>query len=66
VLALIAGDKGAADGLLVVLAVAAGLESIVAYCLGCKLFGLLMRVGLVPATVCAECADIGGRLSSAG
>jgi hypothetical protein len=49
-----------ADGLLVVLAGAAGLESIAGYCLGCKAFGLLMRAGLVPETVCAECADISG------
>ncbi len=52
----------AADGLLVVLAAAAGLESIAGYCLGCKVFGLLMRSGLVPETVCAECADLGGGL----
>ena len=37
---------------------AAGLESIFGYCVGCKIFGLLMRLGVVPATVCAECADI--------
>jgi hypothetical protein len=58
VLALVAGDRSAADAVLILFLPAAGLESIVGYCLGCKIFGLLMRVGLVPETVCAECADI--------
>jgi hypothetical protein len=62
VLALVAGAHSAADGVLVLIAAAAGLESIFAYCLGCKVFGLLMRVGVVPAKVCAECADVSGRL----
>lgn len=47
-----------ADVLLAMLVVAAGLESIFGYCLGCKLFALLMRAGVVPEAVCAECADI--------
>jgi Domain of unknown function (DUF4395) len=62
VLALIAGAHSAADAVLALFVVAAGLESIFAYCLGCKVFGLLMRVGIVPAKVCAECADVSGRL----
>jgi Domain of unknown function (DUF4395) len=49
-----------ADGLLVMLIIAAGLESIFAFCVGCRIFGLLMRVGLVPDAVCTECADIWG------
>ncbi|HEY1511636.1 MAG TPA: DUF4395 domain-containing protein [Solirubrobacteraceae bacterium] len=65
VLALVAGDHTAADVVLGLLVVAAGLESIFGYCLGCKVFALLMRVGLVPESVCAECADISGRLSAA-
>jgi hypothetical protein len=67
VLARIAGAHATADGVLVVFAVAAGLESIFAYCVGCKVFGLLMRAGLIPADVCAECADVSGHLrASAG
>jgi len=58
ILALAAGRHALADGLLVALVIAAGLESIFAYCLGCKVFALLMRAGLVPDTVCAECSDI--------
>ena len=52
----------AADGVLIALVAAAGLESIFGYCVGCKIFGLLMRAGLVPETVCEECADISRRL----
>ena len=48
----------AADLVLVALALAAGLESILGYCLGCRIFGLLMRVGVVPEAVCEECADV--------
>jgi Domain of unknown function (DUF4395) len=40
------------------LVAAATLESVFAFCLGCQVFALLMRAGLVPASVCAECADI--------
>lgn len=62
VFALVLHDHTVADGLLVAIVVAAGLESIGGYCVGCAVFGFLMRVGLVPATVCEECADVGGRL----
>jgi hypothetical protein len=51
---------GIADALLAALIIAACLESIFAYCLGCQIFGLLMRAGIVPERVCAECADIRG------
>jgi|SRR5450755_3397320 len=58
ILALVAGENAAADVVLVAFVVAAGLESIFGYCLGCKVFGLLMRAGLISDEVCAECADI--------
>ena len=48
----------AADAVLILFLPAAGLESIVGYCLGCKVFGLLMHFGVIPQRVCAECADI--------
>ena len=38
--------------------VAATLESALGLCLGCRAFAALMRLGLVPASVCAECADL--------
>lgn len=52
------GQEAVGDALLVAMIVAAGLESVFAYCLGCKAFALLMRAGLVPERVCLECADI--------
>jgi hypothetical protein len=60
VLAL-AGAHTAATVVLVLLIAAATLESAFALCLGCKVFGLLMRIGAVPDDVCAECADIWSR-----
>lgn len=39
---------------------AATLESVFAICLGCIIFRQLMRWGLVPESVCAECAEIFG------
>jgi hypothetical protein len=64
ILALAAGQGAIADGLLVAMILASGLESLFAYCVGCKIFGLLMRAGMVPGSVCAECADIWSRPSA--
>lgn len=60
-LALGFGETAAANLLLGALIVAAGLESIFALCLGCKAFALLMRAGVIPEAVCAECADLWSR-----
>lgn len=62
VFALVLNDHAVADDLLLAFVAAAGLESIAGYCLGCKVFGLLMRVGVVPEGICEECADISRRL----
>jgi hypothetical protein len=62
---LVVGSTTATDVILALFVVAAGLESIFAYCVGCQVFGLLMRTGLVPQSVCAECADLGPRLRAA-
>jgi len=62
VLGVFLGDDAAADVVLGLFVVAAGLESIFAVCLGCQVFSLLMRIGVVPASVCEECADISLRL----
>ena len=61
VAALAFGAEGVAGVLLVLLIVAATLESVFALCLGCQLFAGLMRLGLVPESVCAECANIWAR-----
>ncbi|MCB1719071.1 MAG: DUF4395 family protein, partial [Candidatus Competibacteraceae bacterium] len=47
------------------LVVAASLEAVFAFCLGCVVFNRLMRIGLIPEDVCLECADISGRLAAA-
>jgi Domain of unknown function (DUF4395) len=52
----------AADIVLVMLVCAAGLEAIFAYCLGCRVFAVLVRVGVIPQSVCAECAELSARL----
>jgi hypothetical protein len=44
--------------LLGALIVAATLESVFALCLGCTIFAVLMRLGVIPASVCAECDNI--------
>ena len=43
---------------LVVLLPGAALEGFVGFCVGCTIFGWLMRAKLVPASVCAECGDL--------
>jgi hypothetical protein len=48
----------AAGVLTAALLVAATLEAAFAFCAGCRIFALLMRAGIVPARVCAECADL--------
>jgi hypothetical protein len=59
------GAHGFAGALLAVLVVASGLEAIFALCLGCKVFALLMRAGVIPEAVCADCNDIWSRSRAA-
>jgi hypothetical protein len=35
------------------------------FCLGCRVFALLIAIGAVPESVCLECADVSGRLARA-
>jgi hypothetical protein len=51
----LAGATTGADVLLAMLVVAAGLESILALCLGCQIFAVLMRAGMIPESICLEC-----------
>ena len=53
-----AGDWGAAEVVLGLLATAAFLESVLGLCLGCKAFAVLMRLGVIPEEVCERCNDI--------
>jgi hypothetical protein len=61
---LAAGYPVVTQAVLGLMIVAAGLESIFAYCVGCKLFAGLMRLGLIPRETCVACANIGLRLST--
>jgi Domain of unknown function (DUF4395) len=61
VVAFALGADGVVTALLVLLVAAAALESGFAFCAGCRLFGLLMRAGVIPAEICAECTDIWAR-----
>ena len=55
---LAAGLAPAAWLLLAVLIVAASLEAFAGFCLGCAIFGLLQRRGLIPDDVCEACNNI--------
>jgi Domain of unknown function (DUF4395) len=56
----------AAEVLLGLLATAALLESAFGLCLGCRVFAVLMRAGVVPEEVCERCNDIwAGRAAAA-
>ena len=52
------GVFGLAQILLGLIIVAAGLESIFAFCIGCRIFAGLMRAGIVPKQICQECASV--------
>lgn len=52
------GATGVAVTLVAAILVAATLESVFAFCLGCKLFAVLMRAGVVPEDTCAACNDL--------
>jgi hypothetical protein len=55
------GDHTATWAVLGLIIVAAALESLAGYCVGCKIFGLLMKAGVIPEKVCLECADLSFR-----
>lgn len=54
----IAGAPGAARAVIALLVVAAALEAALGFCLGCRIFSVLMRLGVIPDDVCAECNDL--------
>lgn len=57
------GAVGVGQVLVATITVAATLESALGLCLGCWIFGRLMGLGVIPESVCRECADISGRLA---
>lgn len=54
----LAGATTAARVVIAMLVVAAFLEAALGFCLGCRIFGALMRVGVIPEDVCQECNDL--------
>ena len=58
VLAFGFGLTTAAWVVLAMLTCAAFLEAAFGICLGCKAFAVLMRIGVIPESVCEECADL--------
>ena len=58
----LADASGAARVVIAMLAMAALLEAALGFCLGCRIFAVLMRLGVVPETVCEECNDLSLRI----
>ena len=58
----LAGMPAAARVVVAMLAVAASLEAALGFCLGCRIFALLMRLGVIPDHVCEECNDLSLRI----
>lgn len=56
-----AGRSRAAKAVLGGLIGAASLEAFAGYCLGCRMFALGMRAGVVPERLCEDCGDIWAR-----
>jgi hypothetical protein len=65
VITFLTGHFGSTQILLGLMIIAAGLESIFAYCVGCKIFAILMRIGWIPASACEACNNVGQRLADA-
>lgn len=60
------GATGLARVLVAAIVLAALLESVFALCLGCVLFGHLMRAGIISAEVCQACDDVSPRYGQNG
>ena len=58
---VLSGMVGAAQGVIGLLVIAASLEGFGGLCLGCIMFGQLMQLGVIPESVCVECADLSQR-----
>ena len=52
--------------ILLLLVPAAFLEGFLGYCLGCTIFGWLIRRGVIPEAICLECGDISLRARATG
>ncbi len=52
------GSVTVANVLVAMILVAASLEAFVGFCLGCTIFRGLMRLGVIPETVCEACNNL--------
>jgi hypothetical protein len=52
------GFATAASVVVALLGTAAFLEAAFGLCLGCQVFGVLMRIGVIPDEVCEACSDV--------
>lgn len=55
------GIDAAAVVVLAIMVTFATLESVFGLCVGCRIFNVLMRVGVIPEEVCEDCLDISRR-----
>src|ERR671931_55863 len=55
--ALALGWTTVAVVLTALMVVFATLESVFAFCVGCRIFAVLMTTGVIPDSICAECAN---------
>lgn len=62
VIAWLAGASTVANVLVAMILVAASLEAVFGFCLGCVIFAQLIRLGVVSEDVCVDCADISNRI----
>jgi hypothetical protein len=68
-LALVLTALGAGTGaraVVVLIIGAAALESLAGFCIGCAVFGVLLRRGVIPESVCEACNDIRLRVTTSG
>jgi hypothetical protein len=59
--AWLAGAPTLATVLAAMIGIAATLEAVFALCLGCQLFAVLMRLGVIPESICEACNNFGAR-----
>lgn len=58
ILLFVFGLDTIAYALIAVLVFFALLESLFAFCMGCKVFSLLMRIGVIPEKICQRCNNL--------
>ncbi len=57
----VVGATGVSVVLISMIVVAASAEAVLGFCLGCRIYAVLIRVGVVEDTACEDCADLSRR-----